>query len=337
MAIKRFSAGKASIVTTVRGKIHAVPKSLENIPGGLYPLRMAYWQTDEYRIASGWPVPEPDFDIRARTLVSAEGEVLSYREQPRSITTNANARWIADEDTFDLTSEKWTPYQNEFPLSWTTSPEYSPTFISDYEYQIDSELFLATALNFDSDSFEHMWTNLSEALGGAAGYTVVMCMSLNSVYGNNQTVPYSGLWCPGSATPAIGEAISETPDGGWVSLTLQGESLYLETDQSKRAKVLGISDLLATTAPVMIAMVVGRPYTTIYAGRGPSSMRRATVNIGSEVVALDGRVVLGRTNGDILHTADMALLDVGVYSDQLTPGEVKTEFSMLSSVYGGDK
>lgn len=337
MALKHFRAGKATILSSSRVRVAKVPKQLQEAPGGLYPLRMAHWAVDEYRIANGWPVVVPDHDVSARTLASAEGEVLSDRETPRGIETGARIRWIADEDTFDLTSLQWIPYHSETPAIWTTSAEYSPTFVTEYEYRIDEEVFYQTGLNFDADNFEHMWTNLDESLGGTAGYTVVMCVALNSVYGDNTDVPYAGLWCPGSATPAVGEAISEPPEGGWVSLTLQGNWLYLETDQSRREPILRVSDLLATSAPIMLAMVVDRPYTTLYAGRGPSNITRARANVGSETVPLDGRVVLGRDNGDILHTADMTILDLGVYGEQLSPLGVKNEFALLSSVYGGDK
>lgn len=335
MAIKRFRPGRTTIVSSARGRAKKIPPPLAEMPGGLYPLRMAVWETDEYRMANGWPVKIPQYDIRASGLISAEGETLADRESARAVTTGADARWIADSETFDLDSLRWLPFEG--PLIWQTAPEYSPTFISDYEYEIRSEIYLGEALNFDSDSFEHMWTDTTSFLGGASGYTVIMCMSLNSVYGNNLDVPYSGLWCPGYPTPAVGQPLTEAIQGGWVSLTLQGNSLYLETDQSKRTKALSITHLLDTAAPIMVALVVNRPTTRVYAGRGPSTMSHAALSVGSEVVPMDGHVVLGRTPGDILHTADMAMQEIGIYRSVLTPRQVQQEFSLLSSVYGGDK
>lgn len=337
MAIKAFRTGKATILSTARAKPHAIPKQLADIPGGLYPLKMAYWETDEYRIANGWPVSVPDMDIRATTLVSAEGETLAYRDQPRGLVTGAMTRWIADDEMYDVTDLRWHPVQADQPLIWETAPDYAPTFINDYEYRQGNEVFIRDGLNFDSDSYEHMWCNLSTAIGGASGYSVIMTASMNSVYGNNLDLPYSGLWCPGYPTPAVGEAIAEAPAGGWVSLTLQGDTLYLETDQSARTKALSIANLVATTAPVMIALVIGRPYTTVYAARGPSSISRAALNVGDRSVPLDGNVVLGRSSGDILHTADMTMMDLGLYPTQLTPAQVKREFALLSGVYGGDQ
>ena len=150
----------------------------------------------------------------------------------------------------------------------------------------------------------------------------------------------AGVFAPGTPPPA-GPRRGWMPmmygPGGGVSLTLQGTALYLETDQSPRVKALDIAHLVASTAPLMIAMVVGRPYTTLYAGRGPTAISKASLNVGAQQVALDGNVLLGRTNGDILHTADMALMDLGIYPDRLTPSEVVNEFSLLAGVYGGDK
>lgn len=336
MAVKNFRTGGVSVTVRSRAQVHSQPKSLPEAPGGLYPLRMSVWNTDEYRIANGWPVVVPDYDVRARSLVSAEGEVLAGRESARSITTGAMVRWIADDDYFDLTSLQWYPYQAEYPLIWSTASDYAPTFISDYEYQNGAEIFLKEALNFDADGKEHLWTNINEALGGAGGYSVVMTLSLNSVYGNNQITPSSGLWCPGQPTPVPGQPITEPPSGGWVSLTLQGHTLYLETDQTRRKKALSISDLVTTASPITVAMVVDRPYVTVYAGRGTSSISSATLDIGNHQVAMDGRVVLGRTNGDTDHAQDMALLDLGLYSDVLTPHQVRDEFALMSGVYGGD-
>lgn len=336
MAVVTFSPGKTSVIATVRTRQQTNPPPLENIPGGLFPLRMALWETDEYRLASGWPVSVPELDIRARSLVSCEGEVLGYRESPRGITTGAMVRWIADDDLYSDIDLRWHPVYADQPVVWESAADYSPTYINDFEYKYGHEVLYKDAINFDSDSYEHMWTNLSTALGGATGYTMLMVASLNSVYGDRD-LPYTGIWCPGQPTPGIGTQISETPDGGWVSLTLQGTALYLETDQSPRVKALDIAHLVASTAPLMIAMVVGRPYTTLYAGRGPTAISKASLNVGAQQVALDGNVLLGRTNGDILHTADMALMDLGIYPDRLTPSEVVNEFSLLAGVYGGDK
>lgn len=336
MTIKYFQAGATSIVASARGTMHTIPPQLENIPGGLYPLKMAVWNTDEYRIANGWPVPVPTYDIRAKAVVSAQGEVIESREDPRSVITGATVRWVSDSDTYDETELTWYPIQGE-SLVWETAPNYAPTFITEYEYLVNNEIFLQDALNFDSDSFEHMWANVDPVLGGGNSYTVIMVGAMNSVYGNNLTVPYSGLWCPGQPTPAPGEVMAEDPVDGWVSLTLQGNTLYLESDQSARKPALGISHLVSATQPFIVAMVVSRPTTTLYAGVGPSSIITSSVNIGKDVKPMEGQVVLGRTNGDILHTADMALMDLGFYSDVLTATQIKSEFSTLSAIYGGDK
>lgn len=337
MAIKKFRPGKTTIIASTRNSQRVIPRPLAEMPGGLYPLRMALWETDEYRIGNGWPRSVPTMDIRARTLVSAEGEALAYRESVRDVSTGATVRWISDVDSYDLTALKWYPMQADAPVVWETGTEYAPTYIDDYEYQLETEMFHAEVINFDADSYEHMWTNLTPLLGGTSAYTVIMCLSLNSVYGNSLDVPYSGLWCPGYPTPAIGQPMADNIQDGWFSLMLQGNTLYLETDQTRPQKALSITHLLDTAAPVMIALTVNRPTAMVYAGRGPSTISRQPLNVGDVVKPLDPHIALGRTPGDILHTADMSVLDIGIYPEVLTPSEVKEEFALLSSVYGGDK
>lgn len=324
------------INTKAQVRTRTAPKLLREMPGGLYPIRMALWQTDDYRMQNGWPVAVPPCDIRARSLVSGSGDVLADRDDIRGLRTGAVARWVADDELFDATSLSWIPVHTSVDLALDTAADYAPTLITDYEYSVDGEVFSVEALNFDADSYEHMWCNLNQALGGASGYSMIMVTSLNSVFGNSDN-PYAGLWCPGKPTPAPGQPLDDAVEGGWVSLTLQGDGLYLETDQSRRARAISITGLLAQTAPMMIALVVGRPYTTIYVASGPSSIRSARLNVGSEPVALAGNVLVGRSPGDILHTADMALMDLNLYGGLLTADEVKEEFTLLSSVYGGDR
>ena len=78
--------------------------------------------------------------------------------------------------------------------------EEMPELIYDYEYRVVNERFIVSALNFDSDTQNHMWTDLASAFGGPLGYTVIMVFSPNSAYGNNVEVPYNGLWCHGGDT-----------------------------------------------------------------------------------------------------------------------------------------
>lgn len=303
--------------------------------GGVYPVTMSAWQVDEYRMMAGWPVEVPDYDIVTDSLVSCEGEVLSFRESPRLVETGALIRWIADEETYDQVSLRWLPYQTQLDAVLETAPQYYPTFLSQYEYRHDDERFLQDAVNFDADSKEHMWLDLSNSLGGAAGYTVIMAVNLHSAFGNSDQV-YSGLWSPGKATP-LTDSFTETTDMGWMSVSLQAGYLFLETDQSARIQVLPVSNLLELSAPIYLAFVFGRPYTHIYAAAGPSGIQHAKTYTGAQHVGLTGQNVLGRSTGDTLHTADMALLDLGIYGDRLLAQDVKDEFAILSGLYGGDK
>lgn len=308
-------------------------RSIE-LPRGLYPLKSSAWDIDEYRIKAGWPVPIPKCDIRAITLASASGALIGNRDVPTALLTNAELRWVADADLYNETTLQWVPLQGSDPV-WQTSVEYAPTLVTNYEYRIDDERFVEmSALNFDSDTMNHMWANFSYTFGGSAGYTVIMVMSPNSVYGNDLDVPYNGLWCPGDATPT-GQTFTEDTGEHWVSATIQGKYLYVETDEVARTRVLSLSQQLSSSAPTYVAMVFTRPQAVVYVATGPNSIQSKNVVTGAAPVPVNGKIVLGRSTGDVLHTADMALFDLGMYANPLTPAEVQREFALLSRVYGG--
>lgn len=303
-------------------------------PDNLYPIALAAYSMDEYRLLAGWPTSLPPFDVHAETAISSEGEILSYRENPSHVEINALARWIADEDdTFDLTALTWTPYQPSYDVVWTTSVDYAPTYVTEYEYRVGQESFLASVINLDSDSQQHFWANINPLIGGGSGYSVVMVVNLHSVYGDTDH-PFVGIWCPGGSTPDA-DTFVEDP-GNYMSVTLRGHSLFLGTEQTAPTRVLPISDLLSEPTPFYLAMCFGRPNATIYAGAGVAALRSGTVYTGNEITPLSGNVVLGRSNGTRLNTADMGVLEVAVYSHQLSTEEVGAEVSKLAAIYGGD-
>lgn len=335
MAIVSFTPGRTDISLLATVRVSFEPQPIYEPPGGLYPMRSAAYELNEYRIMAGWPVPVPPYDVHNVGVVSATGERITGREDPLSLTTNAVARWVADEDYYNTTTLTWVAVQRDAELVWKTSTDYTPTFMSGYEYRVGDERIYRNALNFDSDTRDHMWCDLERVLGGSAGYTVIMVVSLNSVYGNNVDVPYNGLWCPGRATPA-GETFAESIDPNWMSVTVQGQYLWFETESDARQAAIPVYGSLSSPAPFYLAMVFGRPETHFYAGPGPSNLQVKTMKAGLASVPLDNGVVLGRGTGDVLHTADMALFDLGIYANPLSAAEIRDEFSKLSRVYGGD-
>ena len=327
MAIKKMVPGTVAIDLTMTMKQNEVPQQQVDIPGGLYPMVARAFEVEEYRLFNGWPVPVPRFDINARAMVSASGEVFTDRDDPTAITTGALLRWVGDAGTYDPTTLRWSPVQNGTGQDtyFQTSVQYSPVPIDNYEYRVGDERFYRDALNFDSDEKNHMWADFGPTIGGSSGFTVMAVLSPNSTFGNNIEVPFNGLWCP------------KTLSGSWMSLTMQGGFLYLETDLTPRQQIISINPGLGSNAPLMIAMVMGRPETTLYVGPGPSSIRTATVPTGSYPAALSNEWYLGSWTSDKLHTADMALFDFSIYADRLTGPQVADQFALLSQAYGGDR
>ena len=130
MAIISMKPGKTAAQLTARGRASRIPPALLEAPGGLYPLHSAAFEVDEYRIMSGWPVPVPDQDIHVDVLVSAEGNILGNRENPTTLVTNADMRWVADSELYDQVALRWRPCRATSrpgrPRS-TTHPPWSPT------------------------------------------------------------------------------------------------------------------------------------------------------------------------------------------------------------------
>jgi hypothetical protein len=320
-----FSTGSVEIQAQAHVTLNALPPALAEPPGGLYPLRSAVWDIDEYRLMSGWPVPIPPYDVHGVSLVSASGEVLRARETPTSVATGATVRWISDLSYYSTTTLRWLPHQdNATSPVWETASTHAPVLINDYEYRVGDERFHQDALNFDSDTQNYLTCDFRSLFGGSAGYTVILVMNPNSSYGNNVAVPYNGLWCPASTTDP------------WMSVTMQGQYLYFETESMARTRVISIATALDSNAPLYVAMVFARPSTTFYVGSGPSSIRSKSANTGTAPMALGTEVHLGRGTTDLLHCADMALFDVGVYADNLSGLQVRDEFALLSQIYGGD-
>ncbi len=305
-------------------------------PGGLYPLRSRAFELEEYRLMAGWPVPQPRYDIHANPMVSGAGSTFTDRVTPNNIKTGALTRWIPDPVYYDTAALRWRPVQDQTTgIFWQSSVNPMPTLITDYTYRLGTEVFVRQALNFDSDASKHLWADLTATLGGSAGYTVIMVMSPNSVYGNDETVPFNGLWCPGYPSPGT-QTFTEPPFEHYVSMTMEGTYLYYEDENTPRTRTLSMANGLNSNAPMYLAMVFTRPQFSIYVGEGPSSIRVKSIPAGTvSPVPLDGHVTLGRTPGDILHTADMALLDLGVYGEELSPTRIQTEFSLLAQSYGG--
>lgn len=324
MAVKAIKPAPVEVTLEIQTQLSPQPPQSLEAPGGLYPMIARSFIMDEYRLMSGWPVSVPDFDIHARSMVSASGDVLSDREPPTNISTNALVRWVADSDYFNETTLKWEPMAlNQVRTPWTFSVPSAPDLITEYEYRIENERFYLPALNFDSDAGEFLRADFTSAVG-ASGYTVIFVMSPNSVHGNNDTVPYNGLWSHDGADPY------------WMDVTIQGGYLYLETESKGRTRAISITPHLNDNRPMYLAIVFDRPNVTFYVAEGPASMRVKSMPTGMNTpTPLDPSVILGAAS-DLTHTADMALFDLSLYADRLSAAEVVVEFSKLAQAYGGD-
>ena len=115
----RAIPGQTEVQVVARGRANKIPPQLLKVPGGLYPLMSSAWEVDEYRILAGWPVPVPELDIQIDVTVTGDGTVLGNRDSPTSLITEADVRWVADENYYDITTLTWTPIKGNV-APWVT-------------------------------------------------------------------------------------------------------------------------------------------------------------------------------------------------------------------------
>ena len=249
MALKQFHPGQITIAVETKARGHSLPRKLTNVPGGLYPMRSACFEIDEYRLLAGWPVPVPVCGIHADTLVSGDGTLLADRDSPTSVLTGANYRWLADPNFFNVTTASWVPIQGGDPI-WGGDPTHLPSLINSFEYTVDDERFTSmNALNFDSDTADVLTTNLARAMSTTKGYSIIFVMSPNSVYGNNVDVSYNTLW----SNPIDEEATN-------IELTIQQDGyLWVEFYGSPPQRGIAMNRAIKTSAPSYLAVVIDRP------------------------------------------------------------------------------
>lgn len=328
-----------ALALPVRVGIRAVGNAIlrpSDVPVGAENYRLRSFRrtgvtVGDYRIRQGWPVATPRFDVRSRAMVSVSGFSQKERPQPLDITPESAIRWIADDDYFDETAGDWTAVQGaNYGFRWKSTIEHQPTFRQEVAYYVGKELFRHSAISFDSYRAEHMYANIG-AMGGSSGYTVVMAMVLNAAYGNAPQRQKIGLWCPGGAP----EAADEWEEGD-VGFEASIENGYLGVNVPGIIREEGVRMASFIEAPriVYVAMAFGSPLSHVYACQGPSNISRKSFYV-SEPVDASLNVVLGRTTGSLLHTADMAVFDINVYPDTLGFDDVKNQVSLLSQVYGG--
>jgi hypothetical protein len=342
MAAVPIVPGRTEVQLKASGRGHKVPPLLAEMPGGLFPLKSAAFVVDEYRIMAGWPVPVPDCDIRAVCLVNAEGNLLGNRDSPLGLTTAATGRWVADSNFYDETSFQWTPLQGDVS-PWLTSTDHAPTLVTDYEYRNGNERFLEmTALNFDSNTADYMWNDMGLILGGTSGYTVIMVVSPNSIYGNDPQIVSHGLWGPNPGA-ALWDPAHKPTGSAWVAFTLENKAVYLTTESHDQQKGVAFGNALAGTAPSYLALVVnrppdpaGRPMVTTYACSGASNVVTKALVAQGAPGPLSTDFWLGKGAFSNQGTVDMALFDLSIYANPLSAAQVVAEITKLSTVYGGD-
>jgi len=315
-----------------------VDKDVEDLDHLITPYNAISYRVDDYRFLNGWPVPVPKIDVRAESFVSAAGEILSHRPHPAQVTTNADVRWIPTEESWSIDEMKWRPEDTTaYPqYVWESATDFAPTYLNDYSYRIGKEIVSRSALNFSAEENEHLWSNFVGGFEGAAGFSVLAVVSLESKFGlDNTDQDFSGLICAGHPTPGDEEIFPEPITGGTANLHLRGRYLFAEVNGSGFQQMFPVNLALTSSQPSYIGFTVSPPQVKVYMGFGVPTMQVGQFNIQGDVLPNGLNLVIGRATGDILHCADMTLFDLGLYGQPLSDEEMLTEIATLSSAFGG--
>lgn len=303
------------------------PEVLQHIK----PHRASVVRLDEYRTRMGWPVEIPRVDSRSLTLATAEGYVISQRPEPDEVGTGAAARWIAGADTYDQVRGSWKPTQGpETGFRWVTAPDFAPELVEGLSYMVGKEVFRRDGINFDASSRQHMWSQFQGALVGTTGYTVIMAVRLTSRLGNTEGRQFMGIWAPGQAYSA-----DEAERYKGFSVLLEGSQIVVDSEEGENHKGLVATSLLASSQVVYLAFSLQHPVSTVWGSLGPGKTTRTDTMVGHDVHSQQMDVLLGRSLGSLENTADMMVMDLGIYYDVLTSEQVEREISILAKSYGG--
>lgn len=296
------------------------------------PYKLSVFDSPEFRVMKGWPVAPPRVDVRSNSLASSQGVVFADQPDPQQLVTRANARWLASAGWDDI-AKLWYPFYSDIgSVRWESSDTWMPTQVQTYSYIIGDARYVQNAINIDATSSEHMWLSAA-AFAGNSGYSIVIAGTVNSVYGNTEGRSSVGIIGNGVPTPFDG-AFEDPIDNPW-SLSLTSNEFTLNA--GKGLAPIQAGDLIKSTTPFYIAVVLGKPKSSLYLATGPSAIRSSDITVSAELESFDTQLVLGRSFGDTLHTADMVVMDIGLYGTSLSPDDVKSEIAQLSRAYGGQK
>lgn len=299
----------------------------------LVPYNMAHYRLGEFRMRNGWPVEVPPYDVRAHALTSVSGDRLTYRPAPAQVITQAAVRWIAG-DSYDTTALKWRPSVGFPGWTWESAAEFAPTAIEEYSYRVDREIVVRPALHFNEDAHQHMWSNFAGAMTSATSFSFLMVLNLNSSASADTATPnWSGILSPGHPTPGGATTFAEPVVGSSFAIQVRGKTLFANPDQTGFKQMYSIAPMMERTAPCYLGVTVTPPYLYVYAGNGPSTLRYAMVECGTDATTM--AFVLGRSTGTLLHGADMSVFDLGFYVDPLTKEQMVSQVAVLAGSYGG--
>lgn len=277
--------------------------------------RYAGFEVDDYLVISGRPVAPGAAGARLAISAGTGTAIASeLHPGPMDIVTGADARWLPADATYAGAGAPWAPAVGG-GVNWTADPNYAPYLDDGYAYDVRAGVTTpAAAMVFTGGS----WMQLDTPNWSADAVTVVLVAVLRSGGGG-----YYGL--------IESSSIDEAPDDPRTDFGLRyrrgtvevyaGSKLasHAVRDEAGRATILALS-LDSNEGRLM---VVDRQIST-----------RAFSTAGLNLYDLN--LFLGRTGGayDVTATAEMDVLELGLYGRALSFAQLADVAHDLDAVYG---
>jgi len=273
------------------------------------------YDVESYFIVDGLPVADTQLGIAA-TCVVESGDLAGEGAYPFPFTvdTGADARWLALDGTFP-DGQLWAPYSGSAGIRLDADGT-SPVMVDDYEYLLGKQF--ANGPAFVMSDGDYFFTD--ELRWGATSVTVAIVAVLDfpmlDSYGLLETYPPDSV----------------DPDRPFVSLRYTRAGAVQTHILGLQAVRQTASQAVRTGQPVIAALQVIPDSFDVNVVIVDRTLTSWTTKLTGPH-PYDARMLVGRSPGIELGTAEMALLEVDYWTDLDYPAML-AKVNVLDRLYG---
>ena len=308
----------------------------------IYPLRAMRFEVPDYVVYDGIPSTTPLALCRVRTATTCNGKLISDKS-PEEISLNSTRRWLA---SAGLSSTTWAPLGASVGESyyWSTSADYVPEqIVRTWSERVSGyyRTMTRTALSFPVGESRHFWSTFP--VDYISEFTMTIVVDPYETSGT-YTILDTGTATPLEASLSGDQSLngfSESSENRTYFRAVGAKTGTTIELQAAGAAVLRTATMdIGSQWPVVVA-IVGRKdsfdfYTWGHNGATPSRAS-GSVNPVKTVTRTSSpysaRFLLGRPNGTISNSANMALFEIAWWETALSDNDVIAAMSKLRAAY----